>query len=89
MHRIANRLGIAHVTDEEANLRSELGAALLQAMTHVILLLLVTGKDANLFKLGVNEVLEHGIAKTTRAARDHEGLTSKCRHANLLLYKID
>ena len=77
VHRIANRLSVTHVTDEESNLGSELGAALLQAMTHVILLLLVTGKDANLFELGVNEVLKHGIAKAARTARDHEGLTSE------------
>lgn len=77
VHRIANRLSITHITNEETNLGSELRTTLLQAMTHVILLLLITREDANLFELGVNEVLKHGIAKAARTTRDHEGLTSK------------
>ena len=75
VHRIAHGLGVAHVTDEEANLGGKFRTTLLQAMAHIILLLLVAREDANLLKLGVDEVLEHGVAEAARAARNHEGLT--------------
>ena len=77
VHRIANGLGVAHVTDEEANLGGKFRTTLLQAMTHIILLLLIAREDANLLELGVNKVLKHGITKAACTARDHEGLTSK------------
>lgn len=77
VHRIANGLGVAHVADDEADLGGELGAALLQAVAHVVLLLLVSGEDADLLEVRVHEVLEHGVAEAARAARDHEGLAGE------------
>ena len=79
VHGVANRLGVAHVADQEPNLRCELGALLLQTVTHVILLLLVAREDADLLEVRVHEVLEHGVAEAARAARNHEGLTCEWR----------
>ena len=87
-HGIAHGLGVAHVADEEAHLGGELGAALLQAVAHVVLLLLVSGEDADLLKVRVHEVLEHGVAEAARAARDHEGLTRECTHLLFSLFLL-
>lgn len=77
VHGIADRLRVADVADEEADLGSELGGLLLQAVTHVVLLFLVTGEDADLFQVGVHEVLEHGVAERACTARDHQGFTGE------------
>ena len=57
VHSITHRLGITHVADEEAHLGGELGRALLQAVTHVILLLLIARENANFTDVGVHEML--------------------------------
>lgn len=77
VHGVAHALGVADVADEEADLGGELGRPLLQAVAHVVLLLLVTREDADLGQVGVHEVLEHGVAERAGAARDHEGLVFK------------
>ena len=88
VHRIANGLGVAHVADDEAHLGGELGAPLLQAVAHVVLLLLVAREDADFLELGVDEVFEHGVAEAARAARDHEGLTRECTHLLFSLFLL-
>ena len=80
VHGVAHRLGVADVTDEEAHLGGELGGPLLQAVAHVVLLLLVAGEDADLGQVGVHEVLEHRVAERAGAARDHEGLVIESTH---------
>ena len=77
VHGVAHRLGVADVADEEADLGGELGRLLLQAVTHVVLLLLVAREDADLGQVGVHEVLEHGVAERAGASRDHQGLASE------------
>lgn len=79
VHGVADRLGVPHVADEEAHLGGELGGLLLQAVAHVVLLLLVAREDADLRQVGVHEVLEHGVAERSGAAGDHQGLVFKCR----------
>jgi len=49
-------------------------------VAHVILLLLVAGEDANLAKVGIEEVLEDGGTKGAGAACDHEGGVGECGH---------
>ena len=78
VHGVAHALGVADIADEEAHLGGELGRLLLQAVAHVVLLLLVAGEDADLGQVGVHEVLEHGVAERAGAARDHEGLVFEC-----------
>lgn len=77
VHGVAHALRVAHVADEEAHLAGQLRHALLQAVTHVVLLLLVAREHANLAEVGPHEVLEHGVAEATRAAGNHEGLACK------------
>lgn len=78
VHGVAHALGVADVADEEADLGGELRGPLLQAVAHVVLLLLVAREDADLGQVGVHEVLEHGVAERAGAARDHEGLVFEC-----------
>lgn len=73
VHGVAHALGVADVADEEADLGGELGRPLLQAVAHVVLLLLVAREDADLGQVGVHKVLEHRVAERAGAARDHEG----------------
>lgn len=77
VHGVAHALGVPHVADEEVDLGGELRRLLLQAVAHVVLLLLVAREDADLGQVGVHEVLENGVAERSGAARDHEGLTGK------------
>ena len=73
VHGVAHALGVADVSDEEAHLGGELRGLLLQAVAHVVLLLLVAREDADLGQVGVHEVFEHGVAERAGAARDHKG----------------
>ena len=74
VHGVAHALGVADVADEEAHLGGELRGLLLQAVAHVVLLLLVAGEDADLGQVGVHEVLEHRVSERAGATRDHQGL---------------
>lgn len=85
VHGVAHALGVADVADEEAHLGGELGGPLLQAVAHVVLLLLVAREDADLGQVGVHEVLEHGVAERAGAAGDHEGLVFESRSVSHLL----
>lgn len=60
-------------------------------MAHVVLLLLVAGEDADLGKIGVHEVLEHGVAERAGATRDHQGLVfeSAIHNRSIQLNRLD
>lgn len=91
VHGVAHALGVADVADEEAHLGGELGGPLLQAVAHVVLLLLVAREDADLGQVGVHEVLEHGVAERAGAARDHKGLVfeSAIHNRSIQLNRLD
>ena len=61
-HRHIHALLVAHVADEELNLR------VLQHVPHVVLLLLVPREDADLPDVAVKKATEHGVTETARAA---------------------
>ena len=77
VHGIAHRLGIAYVADEEAHLGGELGRALLQAVAHVILLLLVATEDTDFSNLGIHKMLQNSRTETARTAGNHESFIVK------------
>ena len=70
-HGVSHRLRIAHVADVELDLLGVLRMLRLQLVAHVVLLLLVTGEDADLPEIGVKKVLEDGGTEGTGAAGDH------------------
>lgn len=80
VHGVAHALGVADVSDEEAHLGGELRGPLLQAVTHIVLFLLVAREDADLGQVGVHEVLEDGVAERAGAARDHQGFVIESTH---------
>lgn len=49
-------------------------------MTHVILLLLIAGEDADFLDVAVQEAAEDGVAEAARAAGDEEGFFFKYCH---------
>ena len=91
VHGVAHALGVADVADEEAHLGGELGRPLLQAVAHVVLLLLVAREDTDLGQVGVHEVLEHGVAERAGATRDHQGLVfeSAIHNRSIQLNRLD
>ena len=65
-HGDVHGLLVANVADVELDL------GVLQPVTHVVLLLLVAGEDADLPDVAVQEAAEDGVAETTGAAGDEE-----------------
>lgn len=90
VHGVAHALGVADVADEEANLGGELRGFLLQAVTHIVLLLLIAREDSDLGEVCVHEVLEHGVAERAGATCDHQGLVFEyaIAHFKLQLTKL-
>ena len=72
-HGIADGLRVAHVTDVKLDLFGMLRVFRLKLVAHVVLLLLIAGENADLAKVGVEEMLEDGGAEGTGAAGYHEG----------------
>ena len=72
-HGVPHGALVAHVAYVEAHLAGVPGAGRLQAVAHVVLLLLVAGEDADLAYVRVQEVLEHRAPEGAGAAGYHEG----------------
>ena len=70
-HGITHRLRVADVADEELDFPGQFRHGRLQLVAHVVLLLLVTGEDADLADVGVHEMLENRGTERTGAASDH------------------
>lgn len=68
VHRVLDAPQVAHVADIVLDLVALVMAA------HVVLLLFVTGKNANLADVRREKPAEHGIAERARASRDEERL---------------
>ena len=79
-HGITDRLRIADISDVELDLLSSVRVLGLKLMTHIVLLLFVTGEDTNLLQVRIQEVLQNGRTKRTSTTSDHKGCVIKCRH---------
>ena len=84
-HGVTDRLGVADITDVELDLLGVLRVLGLKLMTHIVLLLFVTGEDTDLLQVGIQEVLQNGRTKRTSTTSDHKGCVIKCRHIIILL----
>ena len=73
-HGDVHRLLVAHVADIELDL------GVLQPVTHVVLLLLVAGEDADLPDVAVQEAAEDCVAEAARTAGDQEYFIFKNTH---------
>ena len=81
-HGVPDGLGIADIADVEFDLFGVLRVAGLQLVAHIVLLFLVTGEDADLLQIGIQEVLQNGRTERTGPAGDHKSCVIKCGHFN-------
>ena len=79
-HGITDRLRIADISDVELHLLGSVRVLGLKLMAHIVLLLLVTGEDADFLQIGIQEVLQNGGTKRTSTAGNHKGCVIKCGH---------
>ena len=79
-HGVAQGLNVAHIPDIEAHLARMLGAARLQFVAHVVLLLLIAGEDADFANIGGKEAVQNGMTEGAGAAGNHQGLAGKNGH---------
>ena len=70
-HRGRDGVRIAHVTDVELQL------AVVVKLPHVVLLLLVTGEDADFTDIGIEETAKNGVAERAGATGNEKSLSSK------------
>ena len=80
-HSVTDRLRIADIPDVELYLLGGVGMLGLKLVAHIVLLLLVTGEDADFLQIGIQEVLQNGRTKGTGTTSDHKGCVIKCRHS--------
>jgi len=81
-HSVTDRLRIADITDVELHLFGGIRVLGLKLMAHIVLLLFVTGEDADFLQVGIQEVLQNGRTKRTSTTSNHKGCVIKCRHFN-------
>ena len=79
---------VPHVADVEFDLLRAGGAGQLVGMTHVVLLLLVPGEDANFADVRGQEAVQNRMAEGAGAARDEEDFIFKQRHFSDTLQSI-
>lgn len=79
-HGVPDGLRIAHIADVKLDLLRMLRVLRLKLVAHVVLLLLVTREDADLAKVGIEEVFEDGRTEGAGAAGDHKSGVVKRRH---------
>ena len=79
-HCITDRLRVTDITNVELDLLGIFRMLSLKLMTHIILLLFVTGKDADFFQVRIQKVLQNSRAKRTSTTGNHKGCVIKCRH---------
>ena len=79
-HSIADAAVVAHVTYVKFYFFCCIGMRCLQAVTHVVLFLFVTGEDADFTDIGLQKMLQHRVAKGTGATGNHQSCSRKCGH---------
>ena len=80
MHGIAAGLEVAHIADIELDLVGHLGHGRLEVMAHVVLLLLISGEDADFANISGKEAVQNGMTEGADAAGNHQGLAGKNGH---------
>ena len=79
-HGIATTLQMAHIANEKLDFVGYIRIFGLILMAHIILLLLIARKDADLANIGPEETVQHSIAKRTCATCNQEGFICKYAH---------
>ena len=77
IHGVLNGLGIPHIADVELDFGGGIGIGGLEQMTHIVLLLLIPGEDADLSDIRVQKMLQNGVAEGTGTAGNHQSRAGK------------
>ena len=77
VHGIAHRADVAHIADIKLDLLGDFGHLCLKLVAHIVLLLFIARKDADLPDIRPEEPIQYGIAERPRPSGDHERLISK------------
>ena len=90
-HSVLDGLRIADISNIELDLFCRVRVLGLKLMAHIILLLFITGKDADFLEVRIKEMLQHSRTERTSTTCNHKGCVIKCRHfyfplSFLLLY---
>lgn len=79
-HGVSQRLWVSDIANVEFDFVGIIRVLSLEFMAHIILLLLIAGKDADLANIRCQEVLKDRIAERAGTARDHKGGVCKFGH---------
>ena len=71
VHRVFDGREVPHVADVELDFLGDFGHFRLKLVPHIVLLLLVAGKDPDLSDVRFQKAVENGISETPRPACDH------------------
>ena len=83
VHGVFHRLDVPDVTDEKLDLVGDFRHPRLKLVTHIVLLLLIPGKNADFTDIRVQKPIQHRIAEGAGTAGDHQGLV--CKNTHILL----
>ena len=75
---ILDGLRVADVTDVELNLLGSFRVLRLEFVAHIILLLFVTGEDADFLEVRIKKVFQNGRTERTSTTSNHKGCVIKC-----------
>ena len=84
LHCIMQCAAIANVANIELNFVGHLRHTRLEVVTHIVLLLLVAGENADLTNVRTQETVQDCITETTRASGDQEDFVFEDTHICLL-----
>ena len=79
VHGIAHRADVAHIADIKLDLLGDFGHLCLKLVAHIVLLLFIARKDADLPDIRPEEPIQYGIAERPRPSGDKKCFVSeKC-----------
>lgn len=97
VHGIAHGADVAHIADIKLNLLGDFGHLCLKLVAHIVLLLFIARKDADLPDIRPEEPIQYGIAERPRPSGDKKCFVSEkcfvshvfspnCSHKFILLF---
>ena len=79
-HSVGHRTVVPHVPNIEFYFGSVFRIFGLQVVTHIILLLFITGKNTNLPDIGGKKMFQYSMAETAGTTGNQQGLSIKRSH---------
>ena len=86
-HGIAARLQVAYVSDKKLDLVCHVRVFHLVLVTHIILLLLIAGEDADFSDIRTEEAVQHCVTEGSCSSSNHESFSCKNAH-NIIIFVL-